>query len=776
MARCYRPRPLPFALATLLVATLLYPSAILRGEVFFERDLHLDWYPRFAALGRVVAEGAWPLWEPGLGFGQPLLGDPSMQVLYPVTWLALALPWGAAYTAIVLIHLLVAGLGAARLAARLGAGGLGSWTSGLAFVLSGPVQSALNLWHHFAGTAWMPWVLLAVDRASTRPSIGATLALAGAFGLQVLAGSADVCAMTLALSIVIAAARLAAGRRRARALPALVSCLAALALAAALSCPLWWPAADLVSRSARRALPEDVRETWSLPATGLARLVAPLDPRRVPFDPEAWRRLYDRPGHPFFASAYLGMPVLGLACLALFDRRRRSRAVLLALVALGAIVLAMGPHGPIYRPLAALVPGVASLRYPSKALLMASLAMPLLAGLGVRALARAGRARAVAAALVLAGAGAAVLAARQFHATIGWAPLLAVAFALALSLRGARLHAGFTALVLVALACVDLLAAHASLNATAPVGLLEPPPVVALVRRSDGQRIHVWDYYTQPEVAEQLLGRRDPYRPALPPAPGVDARVWEAAAQRQVLVPPSATFFGLETSYDFDSRGLYASDMHDLSFLLRRFEGVPVIQTRLLQLGAVSQVVALHAHGLETLRLEHELPTLVGDSLRVFAVPDALPRARLVARTRVADHGDAIGVLLDPGFDPRVEAIVAWGQALRADAPLDGSVRWLERRPDRQRLETQAKQEALLVLADVYDPGWRASVDGAAVELVRANLAFRAVGVPAGQHVVELRYRPPAVIASLGVALGAGLVAAALLVASRRSARRRPAA
>ena len=447
-----------------------------------------------------------------------------------------------------------------------------------------------------------------------------------------LAGSADVCAMTLALSIVLAAARLAAGRRRARALPALVSCLAALALAAALSCPLWLPAVDLLSRSARRGLPEDVRETWSLPATGLARLVAPLDPRRVPFDPEAWKRLYDRPGHPFLASAYLGMPVLGLACLALFDRRRRSRAVLLALVALGAIVLAMGPHGPIYRPLAVLVPGVASLRYPSKALLMASLVIPLLAGLGVRALARAGRARTAAAALVLAGAGAGVLAARQFHATVGWAPLLAVAFALALSLRGTRLRAGFGPLVLVALACLDLLAAHTQLNATAPVGLLEPPPVVALLRRNDGQRIHVWDYYTQPDVAEQLLGRRDPYRPAIPPAPGVDARAWEAAAQRQVLVPPSATFFGLETSYDFDSRGLYASDMHDLSFLLRRFEGVPVIQTRLLQLGAVSQVVALHARGLETLRLEHELPTLVGDSLRVFAVPDALPRARLVGQ------------------------------------------------------------------------------------------------------------------------------------------------
>src|SRR5262245_83455 len=112
--------PLLVALATLGVATVLYPGALLRGEAFFERDLHLDWYSRLAAIGRALREGAWPLWEPGLGFGQPLLADPSAQVLYPVTWLALLLPWSAAYTAFVLVHLFVAGLGAARLAGRLG--------------------------------------------------------------------------------------------------------------------------------------------------------------------------------------------------------------------------------------------------------------------------------------------------------------------------------------------------------------------------------------------------------------------------------------------------------------------------------------------------------------------------------------------------------------------------------------------------------------------------------------------------------------------------------
>src|SRR5262245_18563242 len=140
MAR-HRGRDLPFAaLATLGLAVVLYPGALLRGEAFFERDLHLDSYPRMAALGRVVAQGAWPVWEPGLGFGQPMLADPSAQVLYPLTWVWLLLPWSVAYTAFVLVHLFVALLGAARLAARLGAGRAGSWAAGLAFVLSGPVQ------------------------------------------------------------------------------------------------------------------------------------------------------------------------------------------------------------------------------------------------------------------------------------------------------------------------------------------------------------------------------------------------------------------------------------------------------------------------------------------------------------------------------------------------------------------------------------------------------------------------------------------------------------
>ena len=76
----------------LALCVLLLPRAVLLGEALFERDLHLDWYPRVRVLVATVRSGFLPLWDLSIGFGQPLLGDPSAQVLYPTTWLGAPRP------------------------------------------------------------------------------------------------------------------------------------------------------------------------------------------------------------------------------------------------------------------------------------------------------------------------------------------------------------------------------------------------------------------------------------------------------------------------------------------------------------------------------------------------------------------------------------------------------------------------------------------------------------------------------------------------------------
>ena len=53
-----------------------------------------------------------------------------------------------------------------------------------------------------------------------------------------------------------------------------------------------------------------------------------------------------------------------------------------------------------------------------------------------------------------------------------------------------------------------------------------------------------------------------------------------------------------------------------------------------------------------------------------------------------------------------------------------------------------APANGFLVLNDVWHPWWRASVDGRAARIVKANVLFRAVAVPPGRHIVRFTFHP----------------------------------
>jgi hypothetical protein len=68
-------------------------------------------------------------------------------------------------------------------------------------------------------------------------------------------------------------------------------------------------------------------------------------------------------------------------------------------------------------------------------------------------------------------------------------------------------------------------------------------------------------------------------------------------------------------------------------------------------------------------------------------------------------------------------------------------------------LALHAPRAGFVYCADSYFSGWTARVNGAPAAIVPANYAFRAVEVPAGDVVVELRYWPPGL--TLGLVLSA---------------------
>jgi uncharacterized membrane protein YfhO len=76
------------------------------------------------------------------------------------------------------------------------------------------------------------------------------------------------------------------------------------------------------------------------------------------------------------------------------------------------------------------------------------------------------------------------------------------------------------------------------------------------------------------------------------------------------------------------------------------------------------------------------------------------------------------------------------------------------------RVEVRAEGPGLLVVAQGYDPGWSARVDGRPATVVRVDHAQLGVVLPAGLHHVALRYRARGLVAGTWLAAaGAALLA-----------------
>ncbi|MFC2030216.1 YfhO family protein [Chloroflexota bacterium] len=86
-----------------------------------------------------------------------------------------------------------------------------------------------------------------------------------------------------------------------------------------------------------------------------------------------------------------------------------------------------------------------------------------------------------------------------------------------------------------------------------------------------------------------------------------------------------------------------------------------------------------------------------------------------------------------------------------------GTVRAVERLSNRLQYEVESDSDGILLLSEIYYPGWRATVDGQRTDILRANTALRAIPVQAGGHLVALTFRP--------WTASAGLIVAALTVA-----------
>lgn len=791
------------ALGLALLAAFFYRGALAGGQMLYLRDVTLVWYPLAAAFVSSVAQGSWPLWDPWRGFGKPLLADPNAMAAYPFTWLNLLLRLDVWFTWFLVAHGAFTGLGLYALGRRHALSRPAAFAAGAVWVASGPLLGLADLWHHYATASWLPWVLLAADRAYERPTPGRRVAWGAALGLAILAGSADMAALTLAvLALDLAVCRLEWRRPLAAAnRAALRTGLAALVFGLALAAVQWLPALDLAVGSARTGLSEEERVPWSLHPLSLLEIALPFRFRLLPPVFADTQRLVDLQTGLLY-SCYLGLPALALVAAGL--AARTSRRAFLALLLLATLAVALGRYLPIYPALVAALPPLAMLRYPVKAMVGVGFAWALLAGFGVDAWrsreSLGGRRFRLAVALPTVGLAAAATALglvawlQPERLTTAWfvrlgelphspAPLAdagrrvaaaglvgaAVAALAFLRSRSSGLARG-GAIAVLALAVGELAFTHRDLHLLAPTALLqERPALLDVLKQTPHARVYVYDYYNRTRH-DRLVAPRGRGTYVLGPVPEGWRRSWAwLLGLRLHLFPPTNVIFGVRGSYDMDLLGLYKRPLHELVEYLRDTAEGSALHLKLLQLGAVDYVIALHRDAWwDDLVPVASLSGPFDRPFQVMRVPEPLPVAYLVSGARAAPDEQALAQLSDPGFDPRREVLLAGAPEADLAGPqpgFSGVARLLELRPDRVRVETEAGAAAWLVLAEGYDAGWKASVDGRAEPVRRANVAFRAVRVPAGRHRIELVYRPAS------VRYGAWLTALALVLAAVVAAR-----
>ena len=180
------------AIAALAILTWWYriiAPATITLAVFGSSDFFNQIYPMAFRAAAWLRSGVLPLWNPYQYCGHPFLATGLYGVLYPGNVFYLLLPTAVAIEAVIVIHLIAAGLFTYVFAREVGLGRLPSVVAAITFMLSGfMMEAACGFSPALSAAVWLPLALFAVERTIVRPRVWSALLLALAIAMSFLAG------------------------------------------------------------------------------------------------------------------------------------------------------------------------------------------------------------------------------------------------------------------------------------------------------------------------------------------------------------------------------------------------------------------------------------------------------------------------------------------------------------------------------------------------------------------------------------------------------------
>ncbi|MEM1202878.1 MAG: YfhO family protein [Acidobacteriota bacterium] len=725
------------------------PFASDRGDFGVERphnamsgDLTFQIVPWHAAVRQAWAAGDWPLMNPTMLAGDTLAQSAQAAPYHPINVVALALPLDLSLTFIAAAVLLCAGIGGFVFARELGCRETASFFAAAGWAFCGFGTFWLG-WPMATTVAFFPLVTTAVRRVTRGPDRRSALLLAAAFVLVALGGHPESLLHATAVGAIYGLFEVASipGPSRLRKAASAVAAALVAGVLALLACAVYLlPIVDALPQTEQYRLRHDLFAALdhSVPwPEALDRAQTNLLPHRYGL---GWGETV--PGPEFFvphSNAYAGSVLFALALFGLWRHPWRGRWLLGGVYLFG---VAMGASAPWATHFVASLP-LFEIGIHKRLVFAAAWALATLAALGAEAWATRPERRLAALHLaVTAGLGALVAKAWGPMTEDGLSPELLA-------------HYGLWLLVPVAAAAAVCWLGGGARRAGRPGTVLAALLGLLLVQRA----AEVGDRY--PDLDRRLAY---PAVPILEHLPATDAP-YRFVGVGMTMPANLGAIYGFE-----DVRGYQPMTLAHLVRTYHLWPTEPHVY--------FNQVHRLGSPFLDLLNVRW------GMAPASYRPPEPW---RVVARDRgvqLLENPRALGRAFIPRevhLDMPPKRQMAGLEACRdfgATAWIDTPAR-ADHGPDRPRangpgtLTVRKRGTGLRIDAAMEGPGWvvvsqpawdgwRARTpDGGELPLARANRSFLAFELPAGDHRVDLVYRPRSF--GIGLWTSAGTVAALLL-------------
>jgi len=774
---------------------VFFADVLFTNQTFFARDVSTFHYPLKKLVTEAYARGEWPLWNPYVQLGQPLLANPNSMAVYPGQLLFHILPFSWAFELHFVIHCALAGLGTFRLARKLSLSLQAAFLSAVIYNFSGVALSTVNLFNILPVVAFLPWLSVALLWLLSSPSVArACLAilLFGAFllllePLSSLATGLFLCILAGRYWRSLGAAETSLGRL-ARILGLVF--LGSISVAAVQILPTL----ELLQFSGRKGgLGFSEATFWSLHPVQFLQVLCPkvLGEYFRLEAPVPWPARFFDQREPYLLSCYFGaMAILLAAWGGWHSIRHWATQALLVGMALS-FLLALGLHTPLYSALFDWVPAFRYGRFPVKFLLVTNLCLSLLAGTGWASLQgpqepiHVRRKRWLVAGLAVFAIGLATLyfqpawklfgAIRTSRGKLQWLgteqPLKIGGELVFQGIRHVHLHLGvFCALLLlrhwrfgrpnllgavvIAFTLLDLWSSNFWINPSGDEGLYEQAPAAQYLQereKSDGPfrifRFEPASLRDHPSIRYET-----------------DSVIWISLYRKLTLFPFLAAKDHLAYSV-FPSIDRLETPF--VQALNRTLDETKYLDRRLSVLAAlnVRYVVSPVELASDRLNLERQFEVNSDQPLRLYSVGNPQARAALVTRDALLSMTDSSArASLPPQetSDPLHPGFPIWAQP-----PAGSAVKISKYSSAEVVMEVECPRESLLVLRDNSYPGWVARVDDAIRPIEIAHPTMRAVGVPTGSHRVVFRFEPESFRRGATISLVSLVLTIASLATSR---------